>query len=384
MKKTLLSLLSVLFLIGCSKPEMDIWTAAREGNVSFVKYHLDQGVDVNARDESDFTLLDYAILLKQADVVQLLIDQGANLNAKKDNGRTPLDAAEGEIAELLRLHGAKRTLHGIVIAEDTTALRDYISSGEDVNITDGKKRSALFFAGTHKIAELLLDAGTKVDTKDSKGLTALNYAINDERTDVIKTIIKHGADAAQKGALTDAVQSSQDEIISFLLESGANKNVEELNEALFIVASRFLGWTQSMLGVLTEQDAITATESLEYVKLLLAAGAKPNTKYTWNHIPHGGMMPATMFKPNHTIQSKPTVLDLILVPLPDWRGFAPIVPGGPDPAQVKAKVEQQMKTKRELILLLRKHGAKTAHELNAGGHEELGAPSEFDMVDPIP
>tara|TARA_Y100001968_G_scaffold169744_1_gene155423 strand:+ start:569 stop:700 length:132 start_codon:yes stop_codon:yes gene_type:complete len=43
-----------------------------------------------------------------------------------------------------------------------------------------------------------------------------------------------------------------------------------------------------------------------------------------------------------------------------------------------------MKTKRELILLLRKHGAKTAHELNAGGHEELGAPSEFDMVDPIP
>ena len=139
-----------------------------------------------------------------------------------------------------------------------------------------------------------------------------------------------------------------------------------------------------MLGVLTEQDAITATESLEYVKLLLAAGAKPNAKYTWNHIPHGGMMPATMFNPNHTIQSKPTVLDLILVPLPDWRGFAPIVPGGPDPAQVKAKVEQQMKTKRELILLLRKHGAKTAHELNAGGHEELGAPSEFDMVDPIP
>ena len=269
MKKTLLSLLSILFLIGCSKPEIDIWTAAREGNVSVVKYHLDQGVDVNARDESDFTLLDYAILLKQADVVQLLIDQGANLNAKKDNGRTPLDAAEGEIAELLRLHGAKRTLHGIVIAEDTTVLRDYISSGEDVNITDGKNRSALILAKTHEIAKLLLDAGTKVDTKDTKGLTALNYAINDERTDVIKTLIKHGADAAQKGALTGAVQSSQDEIINLLLENGANENVEEMNEALFIVIGRFSEGTQMMPGELDEQDATTSTETVSYTHLTL-------------------------------------------------------------------------------------------------------------------
>ena len=260
MKKTLLSLLSILFLIGCSKPEIDIWTAAREGNVEAMEYHLDNGTDVNSPDKVGRMPLHHAIMAKQIDMIQFLIDRGADVNAEKTSGRTPLDTAVGEIAELLRQNGGKRSLHGIVIAEDTTALRDYISSGEDVNITDGKKRSALFFAETHKIAELLLDAGTKVDTKDAKGLTALNYAINDERTDVIKTLIKHGADAAQKGALTDAVQSSQDEIISFLLESGANKNVEELNEALFIVASRFLGWTQSMLGVLTEQDAITATE----------------------------------------------------------------------------------------------------------------------------
>ena len=38
MKKALLSLLSILFLIGCSKPESDIWTAVQEGNVEAVEY----------------------------------------------------------------------------------------------------------------------------------------------------------------------------------------------------------------------------------------------------------------------------------------------------------------------------------------------------------
>ena len=371
MKKALLSLLSVLFLIGCSKPEIDIWTAAREGDVKAMEYHLDNGTDVNAPDKVGRVPLHHAIMAKQIDMIQFLIDRGADVNAKKTSGRTPLDTAAGEIAELLRQNGGKRTLHGIVIAEDTEALRDYISSGEDVNITDGKKRSALFLAKTHEIAELLLDAGTKVDTKDAKGLTALNYAIDDERTDVIKTLIKHGADATQKGALTDAVQSSQDEIINLLLESGTNKNVEELNEALFIVIGRFSGVAQMMPGGLDEQDATTSTENLERIKRLLTAGADPNSRQTGNQLAHGGMMPPTMFNSYHAPQPKPTVLDLVLIPPPEMMELPPGIPGAPIPAQVKTVDEQQMKTKRELIFLLHEHGAKTSYELDSTSYGSL-------------
>ena len=34
--------------------------------------------------------------------------KGANVNVKDDGGKTPLDYAEGEIADILRKHGGKR------------------------------------------------------------------------------------------------------------------------------------------------------------------------------------------------------------------------------------------------------------------------------------
>ncbi|RTZ69639.1 MAG: hypothetical protein DSZ35_02165 [Verrucomicrobia bacterium] len=41
------------------------------------------------------------------EIVELLIAKGADANAKDVNGKTPLDEAKGEIADLLRKHGGK-------------------------------------------------------------------------------------------------------------------------------------------------------------------------------------------------------------------------------------------------------------------------------------
>ena len=287
--------------------------------------------------------LHHAIIAKQIDMIQFLIDRGADVNAKKTSGRTPLDTASGEIAELLRQNGGKRTLHGIVIADDTEALRDYISSGEDVNVTDGKKQSALFLAKTHEIAELLLESGAEVDAKDSQGFTPLNKAIEERR----------------------------DQVISVLIEHGAIENMEEMNEALFIMVGRFSGVAQMMPGGLDEQDATTPTENLERIKRLLTAGADPNSRQTGNQLAHGGMMPPTMFNSYHAPQPKPTVLDLVLIPPPEMVELPPGIPGAPIPAQVKTVDEQQMKTKRELIFLLHEHGAKTSYELDSTSYGSL-------------
>ena len=371
MKKALLSLIPTLLLIGCSKPESDIWTAAREGKVEAVEYHLDNGADVNAPDQVGRVPLHHAIMAKQIDMIQFLIDRGADVNAEKTSGRTPLDTAVGEIAELLRQNGGKRTLHGTVIAEDTEALRDYISSGEDVNITDGKKQSALFLAKTHEIAELLLESGAKVDAKDSQGFTPLNKAIEERRDQVISVLIEHGANAAQQGVLTSAIRSNNDDVANLLLEHGANENVEEMNEALFIMVGRFSGGVQMMPGGLDEQDATTSTENLERIKRLLTAGADPNSRQTGNQIPHGGMMPPAMGNLNFAPQPKPTVLDLVLIPPTEIMELPPGVPGAPNPAQIKTVDEQQMKTKRELIFLLHEHGAKTSYELDSISYGSL-------------
>ena len=41
------------------------------------------------------------------EVVELLIAKGADVNGKDDVGKTPLDTAIGETADLLRKHGDK-------------------------------------------------------------------------------------------------------------------------------------------------------------------------------------------------------------------------------------------------------------------------------------
>ena len=108
MKHLLLTTIAAVLLVGCG-PSVDIWEAARTGNVEAVKQHLAAGVDVNAKTDSGFTPLHEAALLDRKEIVQLLIAKGADVNAKADKGFTPLDVAiqrkHPETADLLRKHG---------------------------------------------------------------------------------------------------------------------------------------------------------------------------------------------------------------------------------------------------------------------------------------
>ena len=123
-------------------PEISIHEAARDGNIEAVKQHLADGADVNAKDDLDgmtplhfavvsmhkeiaellirngadvnakddlgLTSLYHAVIEEQKEIAELLIAKGADVNAKNNFGETPLtDAADPEIADLLRKHGGK-------------------------------------------------------------------------------------------------------------------------------------------------------------------------------------------------------------------------------------------------------------------------------------
>jgi ankyrin repeat protein len=84
--------------------------AARQGNIEAVKEYLDDGKDVNAKNEYGWTHLNHAAEGGHKEIVELLIAAGADLNVER-YGETPLDTAiftrKTEIADLLRKHGGK-------------------------------------------------------------------------------------------------------------------------------------------------------------------------------------------------------------------------------------------------------------------------------------
>ena len=116
--------------------------AAKKGNIEDIKQHLAAGGDVSFRNKNGDTMLNYAAYLGHKEIVELLVENGADVNAKgladwtplhlaaRNNkkqivqlliakgaemnpyttsgfGGTPLDVADGKIAELLRKHGGK-------------------------------------------------------------------------------------------------------------------------------------------------------------------------------------------------------------------------------------------------------------------------------------
>ena len=73
----------------------DMFLAACDGDVELVRYHLDNGVDVDfVHAEFQSTVLVAAILARQEEVAHLLLDHGADPTATSPlEGQTPMDAA---------------------------------------------------------------------------------------------------------------------------------------------------------------------------------------------------------------------------------------------------------------------------------------------------
>jgi outer membrane protein assembly factor BamB len=73
-----------------------LWAAVRSGDVKAVQKALDEGADVNARNEYGVTALWIAASKDNLDVVELLVQKGADVNARDDIWyQTPLSSAIG-------------------------------------------------------------------------------------------------------------------------------------------------------------------------------------------------------------------------------------------------------------------------------------------------
>ena len=161
------------------KAAESIVAAIRLGNIEAIKQHLDDGTEVNAKDENGLTPLHFA---KTKEIADLLISKGADVNAKEaKNQITPLHWAawrgRKEIAELL------------------------IAKGADVNVKNKDGGTPLHNAawkGHVEIAKLLIVKNADVNAKDVEGQTPLDWAEEEKHKEIADLLRKHGGKTAEE------------------------------------------------------------------------------------------------------------------------------------------------------------------------------------------
>jgi len=164
-------------------PEKTSWTLpqsgdslieeAISGNLIAVRQLVQCGADVNFANANTVTPLMAAAQWKRLDVIEFLLENGASLRS--------VDEADGRTALMYAcLSGSHRCAELLVEA------------GADVNVRDRYGMTALMMAaaaGGTEMVRLLVDAGAEVEAHDELGFTAMDWAKKWEKKNVIGLLL---------------------------------------------------------------------------------------------------------------------------------------------------------------------------------------------------
>ncbi len=163
-------------------------------NERAVRLFIKAGIDVETRNESDWTPLIVCASVGNLQAAQALIDAGADVNARNPQGYTALHWAAFKgypvVAELL------------------------LSRGADINAKSSMEQTPLLqgaMCGHEEVVRLLLSRGALVNEADDEGWTPLHRAVGDGHVAVIRQLVAAGADLNAKTArgLTPAMIANQ-------------------------------------------------------------------------------------------------------------------------------------------------------------------------------
>lgn len=225
-----------------------------------IRFLLEQGGDVNAKDDEGWTALLSAAREGRVLLVQTLLDAGAGINTKctcsgwLGGGWTALMMAAregGERKAMLDMLLARGADPGLANNDGKTALlialefrggidtiHALLDRGADPNARDNTGSTAVMRAagerGDVELVRALLEKRADVNIRNNDGSTALMWAATRGYVDNMEALLDAGADINAKSikgrtALMLAVRQGQIETVQALLRRGAKVNDEDAN-----------------------------------------------------------------------------------------------------------------------------------------------------------
>jgi ankyrin repeat protein len=249
--RSCLGAVQVLLAAGAERNARDAYghtalhVAAQEGKIAVLHTLLQAGFDVNAGSGTRSTPLMVAAVQGAVQAAEVLLAAGAAVNIRNEQGQTALSVTRSrEMKAFLREAGAddqsaeplpRTPTEALLQAADdgdVAKVRELLAAGVPV---DGYVRYRLtplrgaVALGHLEVAQVLLEAGADLHTRDDDGGTLLHAAAWSGNGAVVRFLLQRGLDvnAATKSGRTPLMAAAEEghlEAARALLEAGADLN----------------------------------------------------------------------------------------------------------------------------------------------------------------
>ncbi|MFV0393287.1 MAG: ankyrin repeat domain-containing protein [Coprobacillaceae bacterium] len=223
--------------------------ACKNGKKGVVQAFLKKGgIDLDTRDEFGNTALFYACNKGARDIVKLLLDNGADASIENNENMSVLHSVSNsgnkEIIKILLDAGTdinlsdnsgRKPLMYTILSAKTEAAKYLVEQGADITIKDNDEHTALDYASTNGLRDLIALLSSNVNDTNVSGVTPLMQAVYDNQAEVVDVLLKNediNIDAindAGETSLLIALKNNNLRIAEVLLKAKTNPNLKTLD-----------------------------------------------------------------------------------------------------------------------------------------------------------
>ncbi|ORX45422.1 hypothetical protein BCR36DRAFT_585736 [Piromyces finnis] len=238
------------------------------GYIHLVKYIIEQGVDINAKDNIGNNALMIASKNGFLNLVEYLIANGAFINEKNNEGRTALMYA---------------ATNGYV-----NTVKYLIEHGANIESTDKDGNNALMLAvreGHFETVQYLKESGVNIHKKNLEEKNALLLAVEYDYLDLVQYLHQQGISLNEKNnkgwnALITAAHYSRPHMVQYFIEAGTDINTIDNDKRTALMHCLYMFGDEKYPFLSSKIFSISKLidNSFTTIKYLIEHGAKINVQ----------------------------------------------------------------------------------------------------------